>query len=642
MPYRLPYGAYFDGQNTEFRVYAPTSDQVYVVLFDTYDSDSGKETPMSRTDNGDWVLSLPDAGIGTMYGYRLEGPNNDPNVIIADPWSQAAITQNSYRHVAKSLIIDPSYDWEGDQWQHLHPRDLIIYEMHVRDMTVDPSANNPSAGTYRGLVYPEQRGGIDHLKAMGINAVQILPAQDFANVEIPYMDKSTPIYNTWNPYARNHWGYMTTFFFAPETYYGSDGNMNPNDWNGVDGRAVDEFKDMVKALHKENIAVIMDVVYNHVSNYDWHPFKYIDRDTYFRLDNTGNYIAQSGCGNDCRTEHPAMRQLILESLKYWMIEYHVDGFRFDLGYLIDKNTRDLILKELRAINPNAIILAEPWGGGYDPTGFSDQGWASFNDRIRNGVKGQNPIDATGFIFGHWQGDVDQKALQRFVMGSPRDFGGQYIDVAHSVNYLESHDDNTFGDFVRIASGQVEPEGIIADRKQNALVRGRQLDINKLGALFLFTSQGIAFIHEGQEWARSKVVAPSELPDTHSGQLDHNSYNKDDETNWLNWDERDLNNELVDYYKGLIQLRNKYTEFRHSNPDDFKFYDSESQVALVYKLKDKFIVALNGDPEKELNVYLPTGSWKVLVNKDRAIIDNGPTLSGTIHLSPTSGIVLIRN
>ncbi len=166
---------------------------------------------------------------------------------------------------------------------------------------------------------------------------------------------------------------MTSFFFAPESYYATDGTNKALSWNGTDGRAVHELKDMVKAFHNENIAVIMDVVYNHVSQYDYNPLKYIDRDLYFRFDDSGNWIAKSGCGNDCRTESPPMRQLILESLKYWMTEYHVDGFRFDLAHLIDEETREIIIRKLREINPHVIILAEPWGGGYDPAGFSDQG-----------------------------------------------------------------------------------------------------------------------------------------------------------------------------------------------------------------------------------------------------------------------------
>jgi len=154
------------------------------------------------------------AGVGTYYGYRLEGTLNDSDVIIADPYTTAALTQNSMRHVAKSLIIDNYYDWEGDSWMELDQRDAIVYEMHIRDMTAHPTSTAKQKGSYLGLVESGQNGGIEHIKSLGVNAVQILPAQEFANVEVPYKDENAPIYNDWNPYSRNHWGYMTTFFFV--------------------------------------------------------------------------------------------------------------------------------------------------------------------------------------------------------------------------------------------------------------------------------------------------------------------------------------------------------------------------------------------------------------------------------------------
>ena len=635
----LSYGAFVKSDGIEFKIHAPKSDAVKLVIFDNPEDNDGKEFPMSKLSNGDWRYFLKDAGYGTLYGFRLEGPANDPSVIIADPYSKAAVTQNSWRHVAKSLVVNTDFDWGNDTWMKIDPRDLIIYEMHLRDMTVHQTSDSNEPGTYLGLVEPNQKGGINHLTEMGVNAVQILPLQDFANVEIPYKDSTTYLYNNWNQYARNHWGYMTTFFFAPESYYASDGNMIPNNWIGSEGKAVNELKQMVKSLHSDGIAVIMDVVYNHVSNYDYHPLKYIDRETYFRLNDNGDYIAQSGCGNDTKSENPAMRKLILESVKYWMKEYHIDGFRFDLGYLIDEETRKQILAELKEINPNAIILAEPWGGGYDPDGFSDIGWASFNDKIRNGVKGQSPNDNLGFIFGEWSENNNQEALRKFAMGSLRKFGGQYSNVAHSVNYLESHDDHTFGDFVRIGSKQIGEHAVIQDRIANAQVNGTQLAMNKLGAMFLFTSQGITFMHQGQEWARSKVIAESVVPDARVGKIDHNSYNKDDETNWLNWDEKEMNSELVNFYKRMIKFRKDNPEFRHSEPKDFKFIDVGGKVALAYILQDEFLVALNGETEKELKIELPSRDW-VLV--ESTINDFTITDFDNIVIPPTSGIILKRN
>ena len=640
----LSYGAFVHRENTTFKIHAPGAAKAFVVIFAHAEDSTGTEYAMESAGNGDWTLTLDNAGVGTLYGYRLDGNSGgiDPKVIIADPYSLAAVTQNAYRPVAKSLIIDESFDWGDDAWKAIDARDLIIYEMHIRDMTEDPSSGVEQRGTYLGLTEPNRHGGLSHLKSLGVNAVQILPVMDFANFEVPFEDSTAPVFNSWNPYARNHWGYMTTFFFAPESYYASNGTDTPGAWNGIGGKAVPEFKTLIKTLHQNDLAVIMDVVYNHVSNYDYQPMKYSGREDYFRFDKKGNWKSESGCGNDTQSENPVMRKMILESLKFWMTHYHIDGFRFDLGNLIDKETRELIIKELREINPHVIILAEPWGAGYDPNGFSDQGWASFNDKIRNGVKGQNPNDGLGFIFGKWQGDNTPKTLERYAMGSLRKFGGQYVSTAHSVNYLEVHDDYTLGDFIRIGSGAVGEHEVITDREANAQVRGVQLAMNKLAALYLFTSQGITFIHEGQEWARSKVIANTDVPDPQVGQLDHNSYNKDNQTNWLNWNEMDENPELVDYYKGLIALRNLFPEFRHSSPDDFEFINTRTKIALTYKLAGRFMVALNGDPKRPLELLVPEDeTWSVLVDGDRVDLSGSKTMSGKIWVPSTSGMVLIK-
>ena len=436
---------------------------------------------------------------------------------------------------------------------------------------------------------------------------------------------------------------MTTFFFAPETYYGSDGTDEPGKWNGTDGRAVREFKDMVKAFHREGIAVIMDVVYNHVSNYDYHPLKFIDREMYFRLEKNGSYISKSGCGNDTRSENPAMSQMILESVRYWMTEYHIDGFRFDIGNLIDSETRQKIIDELKKINPHVIILAEPWGDGYDPSGFSEMGWASFNDQFRDGLKGSVfDVHDKGFLLGKWRGNDNQHFLKRIILGSRKEFGGQYKDAAHSVNYLECHDNHTLGDRLRITGGFIGENEIIADKLAHSRVNGKLLDMNKLGALFLFTSQGIVFLHEGQEWARSKIIADTEAPDNHIGQIDHNSYEKDNETNWLNWDEKELNEELVSYYKGLIQIRKNYPEFRHSEPENYEFVNIGKKNAVAYVLDNDIFVAMNGDYERSLKLNLPVGNWHVLADSESIDLEGQQTLSETVSLPPTSGMILVRS
>ncbi|NOZ04314.1 MAG: pullulanase, partial [FCB group bacterium] len=180
---------------------------------------------------------------------------------------------------------------------------------------------------------------------------------------------------------------------------------------------------------------------------------------------------------------------------------------------------------------------------------------------------------------------------------------------------------------------------IKDRVANAKVRGKQLAMNKLGALFLFTSQGITFMHEGQEWGRSKVIAPTAAPDPRVGQLDHNSYEKDNETNWLNWDEKDLNRELVDYYRGLIRLRKAFPEFRNSDPEDFTFLKVGNKVAVAYILQNKFAVLLNGDIRAPLKIKLPKGTWRILVDGKTVNLESNRTVADNIVVPPTSGMVL---
>ncbi len=648
---------------TTFRLFAPRATQVTLVLYNNYDDTKGQEIPMVRDEQGVWEYLSLGMLYGKYYGYRINGPSGpgemfDSTVVVGDPYSKAVTTRNHYRHQAKTLIIDTKYNWEGDTFiAPANHNSLIIYEAHMRDLTAHVSSGVKAKGTYKGMMEKGKAGGLSYLKELGVNAVEFLPLQDFGNIEIPYKDKTTPDdsgeVNTWNPYERNHWGYMTSYFFAPESYYATDGTMERGEYNGTDGRAVKEFKDLVKALHKEKIVVLMDVVYNHVSQYDYNPFKYIDKKYYFRCDTAGNFIKASGCGNDFKTENLMARRVIVESVKYWMKEYHIDGFRFDIATLIDWETLKEVATEARKINPNVILIAEAWGGGkYDPPGFSDIGWGAWNDQIRNGVKGQNPKDGLGFIFGKFQGNNSKKTFQSYVTGTLREDGGMYTRKEHSVNYLESHDDNTLGDFIRVGSGDVTPDQKITDRDSNAVLSPKQLALNKLAALYLLTSQGPVMIAEGQEYARSKVIAPTPAPDLNVGKIDHNSYEKDNETNYLNYHYSARNKELVDYYKGLISLRKAHPVISSGLKKAVEFFETGDDFLIAYKInkksagkvkaKNDIIVVLNGNGQKEGSVKLPKGRWKIVVNDQHVALKGiGKAVSGTITVPPTSGMVLIQ-
>jgi len=643
-----------EGAQSTFRIFAPRATAVQLALFDRHDAETGREFPMQRDADGVWEFFSTENLTGKFYGYRVIGPRGSGEIfndrlVIADPYSRAVATKNHYTHPAKSLILpDESFNWEGDTFLKIPPEDLIIYEMHARDMTAHPSSGVAPElrGTYRGLIQTGAKGGIDYIKALGVNAVEFLPIQDFGQIE-PALQENVAANNV---YGRNHWGYMTSYFFAPESYYATNGTMAPGQWNGVDGRQVREFKEVVKSFHRAGMAVLLDVVYNHVSEYDQNPFKFIDKKYYFRLDAKGNFLSKSGCGNDFQTERPMARRLILDSIEYWMREYHIDGFRFDLAAMIDWETCDAILKRAREINPHAIIIAEPWGGGgYTPTKHSQHGWAAWNDQIRNGVKGWRPTGKgdQGFIFGKWKSGVTMAQLRSYVTGTLKKDGGLFQQKAHAVNYLESHDDHTLGDFIRIASGEIAEDQKIADLDANARLSPTQMRMNKLAALFLFTSQGATMIHAGQELARSKVIAKTEVADSHARQIDHNSYNKDNETNWINYQHVEMNRELVDYYRGLIALRRGHRAFRWSAKKDIELITSAGELSLGYYIHHAssgeaydFVVLLNGDAVEAAKFKVPAGNWEIVVNQQKA----GTTAlrkftGGNFNLQPTSGVVM---
>ncbi|MFQ5754197.1 MAG: hypothetical protein ACE5HI_19595, partial [bacterium] len=309
-----PLGFTVENNQILFRLFAPRAKAVTLIIFEKHTDPTGHEYAMTSRHDGVWEYTIAGTHWGKYYGYKITGPIDDteifqPEQVIADPYSKAVCTKNSYLHAAKSIILNTqNYDWEGDAPMRIFWEDLLIYELHVRDMTVHPSAGVRAKGTYHGLVEKGTRGGINHILELGVNAVELLPCQEFGNIETPFNQEVTGITNTWNPYARNHWGYMTSYFFAPEAYYASGGNLTPGDYCGIDGQQVREFKDMVKACHRAGVAVIMDVVYNHVSNYDWNPLKYIDKKYYFRLDPMMNFIEASACGNDLKTERPMARR----------------------------------------------------------------------------------------------------------------------------------------------------------------------------------------------------------------------------------------------------------------------------------------------------------------------------------------------
>ncbi|MDP4195950.1 MAG: alpha-amylase family glycosyl hydrolase [Bacteroidota bacterium] len=640
-------GSFVEDGKTYFRLFAPMAKEVKLLTFNQPEETEGASYSMTPDSDGVWEAVLNGEHYGLFYGFNVNGDSAySKNTVCLDPYAKAVASFNTYMGARRAIVLKDDYNWENDTFIEKDWRDLIIYEMHIRDLTAHKSSGAASPGTYMGLTEKGIKGGIEYIKSLGVNTVELLPSQEFANIEVPFKREFENRYNTWNPYERNHWGYMTASFFAPDAYY-TENELKWNSWSGKDAKQVTAFKDMVKAFHKEGIAVVMDVVYNHISEYELGNLKEIDPKYYFRLDSRGRYVAESGCGNDFKTERLMARRMIIESILYWMKQYHIDGFRFDLGKLLDWETIEEILYEARKVNPSVFIVCEPWGGGYDPQGFSLRGWASWNDQIRNGIKGENPHNGLGWIFGKWYGNNNIQRIKSYVNGTlVRDSLGLFQKKEHSLNYLESHDGYTLGDFIRIGTGEHSEDKIIKDVDKHTALSPFQLKLNKLAALFLLSSQGPVMISEGQEFARSKVIPfDIEVKDSLKGRIDHNSYNKDNETNYLNFKHAEINHELVDYYKGLIDLRKKYKAFRRADYESISFIEPyHHPFALGYKLNfenDQFMVLFNADNHSDARFDLPDGKWNVLVDPKKAGVEPQRTVEHRIVLSPKDGYILIK-
>ena len=461
---------------------------------------------------GDWL--------GIYYTYTATGHDSrfDDTRELIDPYARAVTAHNGRAIVVhdETPVADrPSFPIS----------EAIIYETHIRDFTIDPDSGIQRRGKYLGLTEPNTHltgradisTGLDHLVEMGVNVVQLLPISEFHN------DESNDRYG---------WGYDTVHHNSPDGWYATE---------RYDARRVSEVKRMIDALHRRGIRVTLDMVFNHtfeaITKHRVYSFEGLVPGYYYRLKPDSSYWNGSGTGNEFRTEAPMARRYIIDSLKYWVNEYKIDGFRFDLLGLIDIETIREAVRELRAIDPNLLIYGEPWAGGSTPnhiTGKGAQrgaGWAVFNDHYRDALKG-NVFDAraTGFI----QSGFNVDAVKKGIRGSVDDFADSPLE---SINYVECHDNHTLWDRLLISTAE-NASVTAADRRA----------MDKLAAAIIFISQGIPFIQCGQEFLRTKGG-------------DHNSYDKPDAVNMIRWREKAENQDVVEYYQGLIELRRAHPIFR---------------------------------------------------------------------------------
>ncbi|NDA41411.1 MAG: type I pullulanase, partial [Actinobacteria bacterium] len=542
-------GASYSKEKTSFRVWAPTAKSVTLLTYSSAQSNSSISYPMKSDLKGTWVAELPGDQDGLVYTYKVD-VDGDVNEVI-DPYARAA-TINGKRGVVVDLDSTDPKNWKSEKPKFSgSPTDAVIYELHVRDLSMDSSAPFPKAarGKFTAFNYSNLKGksgqpvGIAAIKDLGITHIQLLPIYDFASV-----DESNPDFN---------WGYDPLNYNVVEGSYSTD-PTNPK-------QRITEFKGAIQSMHDQGIRVIMDVVYNHVYNAATFSQNLIVPGYWFRTDGAGNLTNGSGCGNDVASERPMVSKFIVDSVKYWASEYNLSGFRFDLMGLIDIETMQKVSAELKNIDPSIIVLGEGWSMGTLPNSLKASQSnieqlpriSVFNDQIRDGVKGSvfnssEPGWATGsFNRGN---DVKAGILGNTYSSPLVRFNFFTATPGQSVNYVEAHDNNTLQDKILLSTGKV-PASTISR-------------LHRLAGSIPILAQGLPFIHAGQEFQRSK-----------SG--DSNSYQSGDFVNSLKWGLVKTNAITRNYYKGLIALRLSHPAFRQNDAasvkSSLKFLKTNDQV-----------------------------------------------------------------
>jgi pullulanase len=601
-------GYTYSAASTTFKLWSPVASAATLHIYDNPFPTDGEpvdshEMIRSITDPG--VMEVTVAGDHKDRYYLYEMTVYGETYLTPDLYS-VALSSNSQRSQIIDLDETDPPGWGTVPRPDFPVTDSVIYEIHVRDVTAadtwDGSAENKHK--FLGVVEPgtSHQGlptGFDHMVDLGVNTVQILPMYDFTSV------------NENDPESRN-WGYDPYAYNVPEGSYSTDPD---------DGKVrIRQMKEMIQAFHEAGIKVVMDVVYNHTHNvgpqgslYDAMVPKY-----YYRLTDDGSYANGSGVGNEVATERLMARKFILESCLYWVEEFRVDGFRFDLMGLIDTDLMAEITEEVKAINPAAIIYGEPWGG-YTANILTEKGdqrglgFGCFNDNIRNAIRGSTDGTDPGWAMNDGN---DRSAVIRGLDGAINDFTD---GPEETINYISAHDNYTWWDKLDWRWNPTNPP---PGHNEETLIR-----MNRFGISMVLTAQGIPFLHAGSEFLRTKRVGDPENPSNDEESI-RNSYNAGDDVNMLDWGRRVQYDDVVEYYKGLIELRLARPEFRLTTKqeilDNQTFLQGLPENAIGYTLADVTpgddwgeILVVHNASNQDSSVELPVGQWAQVVSAEAA-------------------------
>lgn len=559
-----------------------------------------KTIKMKASGENRWEATVKGDLKGKFYTFDI-GKGETPGVFAK------AVGVNGMRGAIVDMAETNPQGWENDQRPVIQsPADLVIYEMHWRDFSIDVSSGLKNKGKFLALTEPK---AIEHLKSLGVNAVHILPSFDYASVDETKLD--TPQYN---------WGY------DPKNYNVPEGSYSTDPYNPV--TRIKEFKQMVQALHKAGIRVILDVVYNHTFNIDHSNFQLTYPDMYYRKTADGKYSDGSGCGNETASEKPLMREFMLESVKYWIDEYHIDGFRFDLMGMHDIETMQQIRAEVNKIDPSIYIYGEGWSAGscaypVDKLAMKANaqqlnGIAAFSDDMRDALRGPFSDDHKGALLAGIPGE--EESLKFGIVGG---IAHPQVDMTkvnydkkpwtnnptEQISYVSCHDDMCLVDRLKASIPSLTDKNIPEKERTAELIR-----IDQLAQTAVFTSQGVPFILSGEEMLRDKKGV-------------HNSYNSPDSINHLDWNNLQRYSQLFTYYKNLIQLRKNHPAFRLATGDKVRQHleflpavnskDVKQDCLVGFLLKDlqgidawKTIVVIYNFNKEAKEMAIPEGNYTI--------------------------------
>ena len=616
-------GAVINGDSTTFKVWAPTASKVVLNLFESgHEGAAYKSVDMEKGERGVWSYT-ESCGHGTYYTYTVTTSVGTQDAV--DPYAKAAGLNGNRGMVVDLSLTDPEgwTDINFDSGIKTYS-DAIIWEVHVRDFS-----NKIASSQYKGkyLAFTEtglkneygQSVGVDYLKELGVTHVHLLPVYDYQTVDEA------------NPDSQFNWGY------DPKNYNVPEGSYSTDPYNGE--VRIKEYKQMVMALHAAGIGVVMDVVYNHT--YDANSsFNRIVPYYYYRYTASGANSSASGCGNDTASERYMYGKFMVDSTKYWIEEYNLDGLRFDLMGLHDLQTMQEVENAVHGVNPNAIIYGEGWTMGHTIDGSAQAnqtqigkikplegaigGIAVFNDAIRDGLKGSVfMIESKGYISGAGAGTFPGVLFG--IRGGSGTGAGWKVNNSMVVNYMSAHDNNTLWDKLAISNGNDSVEDRLA--------------MNRLGATILMCSKGAVFFQAGEEMLRSKPKA--------DGTFDENSYKSSDEINNIKWDvlkEGNIEYGMVKYYKGLIQMRKAYSIFTTNNTavsgGAIKDAGGRATVSIDNHMGGKAFMIFN--PTGEEMTYTLDASWNMICNGSVAGAESLGVVSGEITIPAYSAVVLVND